>query len=67
MRDPGLWLLLLEGRSMLGWLAGGATRLGWSTEQRDERAGHAEQRTIGSELVKEGRGRVCPVGPGCLR
>ena len=29
--------------------------MGWSTGQWDERAGHAEQRTIGSELVKEGR------------
>ena len=25
----------------------------------------AKRRAIGSELVKEGRGRVCPVGPGC--
>ena len=23
LRDPGLWLLLLEGQSVLGWLAGG--------------------------------------------
>jgi len=42
-----LWLLLLEGRSMLRWLAGGATGLRRSTGQRDDPAGR--NRVLGED------------------
>jgi len=45
----------------------GHAELGWPTGQRGRGAGNAEQRAFGSGLVREGRGRVCLVGPGYQR
>jgi hypothetical protein len=56
-----LWLLLLEGRSVLGWLAGGATGLRRSIGQRDDPAGQnrflGEDRGAGERSARaEGEG-----------
>ena len=45
----------------------GHAELGWPTGQRGRGAGNAEQRAFGSRLVREGRGRVCLLGPGYQR
>ena len=37
LRDPGLWLLFLKDRSMLGWLPGGLR--GWGGPQDSEVSG----------------------------
>ena len=72
-RDPGLGLLRLEGWSVLGWMAGGATGLGRSTGQRDDPEGrnrvlgedHGEKKgkdlTCGSGL-EAGEARACGAG-----